>query len=70
MKTKKLWVIAAILVFSASVLTACTSIEDNPGTKEYDHAKKALLIILDGWGNGDKSKGDVIAQTATRGKHF
>ena len=65
MKTKKLWVIAAILVFSASVLTACTSNDDNPVTKRDDHAKKALLIILDGWGNGDKSKGDVIAQTTT-----
>ncbi len=28
-------------------------------------AKKALLMILDGWGIGDKSKGDVICQTPT-----
>ncbi|MBO4771459.1 MAG: 2,3-bisphosphoglycerate-independent phosphoglycerate mutase, partial [Bacteroidales bacterium] len=28
-------------------------------------AKKALLMILDGWGIGDKSKGDVIYQTPT-----
>ena len=28
-------------------------------------AKKALMMILDGWGIGDKSKGDVIYQTAT-----
>ena len=28
-------------------------------------AKKALLMILDGWGIGDKSKGDVINQTPT-----
>ncbi|MBR3618155.1 MAG: 2,3-bisphosphoglycerate-independent phosphoglycerate mutase, partial [Bacteroidaceae bacterium] len=28
-------------------------------------AKKALLMILDGWGIGDKSKGDVITQTPT-----
>lgn len=27
--------------------------------------KKALLIILDGWGIGNKTKSDVIAQTAT-----
>jgi len=27
--------------------------------------KKALLIILDGWGFGDKTKRDVISQTAT-----
>lgn len=32
---------------------------------ENGHAKKALLIILDGWGIGDKSKSDAIAQTAT-----
>ena len=30
-----------------------------------DSGKKALLIILDGWGIGDKSRGDVIAQTST-----
>ena len=28
-------------------------------------AKKALLMILDGWGIGDKSKGDVIYSTPT-----
>ncbi len=28
-------------------------------------AKKALLMILDGWGIGNKEKGDVIYQTAT-----
>ena len=28
-------------------------------------AKKALLMILDGWGIGNKGKGDVIYQTAT-----
>ena len=28
-------------------------------------AKKALLMILDGWGIGDKGKGDVIYQTPT-----
>ena len=28
-------------------------------------SKKALLMILDGWGIGDKSKGDVIYQTPT-----
>ena len=56
------WMWAALIVFSASVFTACTSNDDNLGTGEYDRAKKALLIILDGWGNGDKSMGDVIAQ--------
>src|SRR5574344_1531486 len=28
-------------------------------------SKKALLMILDGWGIGDKAKGDVISQTPT-----
>ena len=28
-------------------------------------AKKALLMILDGWGIGNKGKGDVITQTPT-----
>ncbi|MBR4920264.1 MAG: 2,3-bisphosphoglycerate-independent phosphoglycerate mutase [Prevotella sp.] len=58
------WLFAAI-VCSAIALTACTSNEDNGGTKDDGHAKKALLIILDGWGIGDKGQGDVIAQTAT-----
>ena len=58
--------LAAILVIcGATVFTACTSNEDNGGTKDDGHAKKALLIVLDGWGIGDKSQGDVIAQTAT-----
>ena len=57
---------AAILTLcGASVLTACTSIEDNAVKMDEGHAKKALLIILDGWGIGDKGQGDVIAQTAT-----
>ena len=58
------WVMAAI-VCGASVLTACTSNEDNSGTTDDGHVKKALLIVLDGWGIGDKGLGDVIAQTAT-----
>ena len=58
--------ISAILTISgATVLTACTSNEDNAGTKVDGHVKKALLIVLDGWGIGDKGLGDVIAQTAT-----
>ena len=34
---------AAIIICGASVLTACTSNEDNGGTKDDGHAKKALL---------------------------
>ena len=59
------WVLAAILVCGATVFTACSSDDDNAGTKDDGNAKKALLIILDGWGIGDKSQGDVIAQTST-----
>ena len=57
--------LAAILVCGVTVLTACSSNEDNGGTKDDGKARKALLIILDGWGIGDKGQGDVIAQTAT-----
>lgn len=55
----------AILVCGASVMTACSSSDDNPATQGDGHAKKALLVILDGWGIGDKGRGDVIYQTAT-----
>ena len=58
------WVLA-ILVCGASVMTACSSSDDNPATQGDGHAKKALLVILDGWGIGDKGRGDVIYQTAT-----
>ena len=58
--------LAAILVISAAtVLTACSSNDDNGGTTDDGHGKKALLIILDGWGIGDRSQADVIAQAAT-----
>jgi len=66
MMKKKLFlcVLAATLISSgANVLTAC---KHSPSEElDGDHAKKALLIILDGWGVGDGSKSDVIAQTAT-----
>ena len=55
----------AAIVCGATVFTACSSNEDNAGTKGDGHGKKALLIILDGWGIGDKGQGDVIARTAT-----
>ena len=54
---KRLLFILAILVCGASVLTACMSIDDNAVTKDDNHAKKALLIVLDGWGIGDKGLG-------------
>jgi len=55
------WMLCVLLVCSAGVFSACTDDEDPSG----DQARKALLIILDGWGVGDKSRGDVISQTAT-----
>ena len=64
MKKMMHWVLA-VLICGASVFTACTSNIDNVWTKGDGHAKKALLIILDGWGIGDKGQGDVITQTAT-----
>ena len=36
-------------------MTSCSSSEDNAAQGD-GHAKKALLVILDGWGIGDKSK--------------
>ena len=66
MKKMKLWMLAALLTIGgASVFTACKDGDEGGGTKENRKAKRALLIILDGWGIGDKGQGDVIAQTAT-----
>jgi 2,3-bisphosphoglycerate-independent phosphoglycerate mutase len=59
------WMLAAILTLcGATVLTACSN-EDNGGTTDVGKARKALLVILDGWGIGDKGQDDAIAQTAT-----
>ena len=49
--------IAATFV-SASVFTSCKKDPQPEG-----NPKKALLIILDGWGIGDQGEGDVIANT-------
>ena len=51
--------LAATLICCAGVFSACK--KDMPD----DRGKKALLIILDGWGIGDKGQGDVIAQSPT-----
>ena len=59
MKTVFRLLLYTVLV-CCGVFSACT-IEDEPGVD----GKKALLIILDGWGLGDKSKGDLITQTPT-----
>ena len=51
------------LMLSLFTVTAFTSCNKDP--QPDDTPKKALLIILDGWGIGDQSQSDVIAQTAT-----
>ena len=53
-------ILAAIFVCVASVFTSCKK-DPQPD----DTPKKALLIILYGWGIGDQSQSDVIAQTTT-----
>ena len=56
----------AIACYMAGLFAACSSsdtVSDTP--QREDDAKRALLIILDGWGIGDKSEGDVIYQTST-----
>ena len=54
------WRLVVVLVCSVGVFPACTK-----GNGSDDAGKKALLIILDGWGLGDKGEGDVIAQSPT-----
>ena len=53
-------IITATLVCGLGVFPSCTK-----GDRPDDAGKKALLIILDGWGIGDKGKDDVISQTDT-----
>ena len=55
-------VLAAALVCSVGAFSACTR---SNGGEPGDVGKKVLLIILDGWGIGDKGKDDVISQTTT-----
>ena len=54
--------ICTTLICIVGLFSACTKSNwDEPG----DAGKKALLIILDGWGIGDKGQGDAIARTDT-----
>ena len=59
MKKVFYWILGIVLI-CGGVFTACI-FEDEPG----ENVQKTLLIILDGWGIGDKSKGDLITQTPT-----
>ena len=54
--------LCSVLVCSVGAFSACTK---GNGDGPDDAGKKALLIILDGWGIGDKGQGDVIAQSPT-----
>ena len=61
MKKAFYWILVLVLICGLGVFPSCTK-----GRNEPDVAgKKALLIILDGWGIGDKGEGDVIAQSPT-----
>ena len=53
-------VMVSALVCFTGVFTTCT-----PNAADNAGGKKALLIILDGWGIGDGGRGDVIAKTPT-----
>ena len=59
MRRSFFWFLVVLLV-CGGVFTSCIFEYEPEGD-----AKKALLIILDGWGMGDKSKGDLITQTPT-----
>ena len=54
--------LCSALVCSVGAFSACTR---SNGGEPGDVGKKVLLIILDGWGIGDKGKDDVISQTTT-----
>ena len=59
---KKLYIILAIV---AMVFVSCKKETSTSNPIPGSSPKKALLVILDGWGIGDQSESDVIAQTPT-----
>ncbi len=58
-------ILAAILVCVASLFTSCKKENSSSNPIPGSTSKKALLVILDGWGIGDQGEGDVIANTPT-----
>ena len=57
--------LAAIIICCADIFTSCKK-ENNTGNPISDSTlKKALLVILDGWGIGDQGEDDAIANTPT-----
>ena len=59
---KKLFIILATV---AMVFVSCKKETSTNNPIPGSTPKKALLVILDGWGIGDQSESDVIAQTPT-----
>ena len=53
------------LLFQRKTVTLHPEIGITTNKKKYTMAKKALLMILDGWGIGKHGKGDVIFNTPT-----
>jgi 2,3-bisphosphoglycerate-independent phosphoglycerate mutase len=52
--------------FKPSIIPACGVTYDHNVKNKYYHMKnKAMLVILDGWGLGNKDKADVIYNTPT-----
>ena len=64
-KSIEKWTLAIVLVCIASIFTSCKKETSTNIPIPGSTPKKALLVILDGWGIGDQSESDVIAQTAT-----
>ena len=64
-KSIEKWTLAIVLVCIASIFTSCKKETGTNSPIPGSSPKKALLVILDGWGIGDQSESDVIAQTPT-----
>ena len=64
-KSIEKWTLAIVLVCIASIFTSCKKETSTNNPIPGSNPKKALLVILDGWGIGDQSESDVIAQTPT-----
>ena len=64
MKKNIIRILAIVLVFVASIFTSCKKETSTNNPIPGSSPKKALLVILDGWGIGDQGVGDVIANTS------
>ena len=62
-KSIEKWTLAIVLVCIASIFTSCKKETSTSNPIPGSSPKKALLVILDGWGIGDQSESDVIANT-------